>query len=79
MNSNRPMITPAMQEVIRLRPLQAPVVRLAASKSGNTVAMWVDGQWVAVLTMDCRGGWVRMWGLPLINGQPAVADADWIE
>lgn len=76
----QPVITPAMREVIRLRPLN-PGVRLAASRSGSSVGIWSPEhmRFIAIQTQECRGGWVRVWGLPLINGQPAIADRDWME
>lgn len=79
-STSQTVMTPAMQEVIRLRPLN-PGVRLAASRSGSSVGVWSQDhqRFVAIQTQECRGGWVRVWGLPRINGQPAIADRDWME
>jgi hypothetical protein len=54
--------------------------RMAYSRSGNVVGQWdeTEGRFMPIAGALMTGGWATMAAVR-VNGQPMVADADWIE
>jgi hypothetical protein len=60
-----------------------PGRRFAVNAKDDIVAVWLDEsqRWLEIIAQSIDGTWIRLpdYGLPLMNGAPAVAPGDWKE